>query len=96
MDGTGENCVVCSCGTPAILLTVKNPASSNLGEHCMCCEMPNLLLPQDGSFTSVPRGKVVVISFYGRIHQPAVVVLIMLQCHHHLFMVEIVHKAIAG
>jgi len=32
MDTTGDNCVVCSCGTPAILLTVKNPSSSNLGE----------------------------------------------------------------
>ena len=40
MDGTGENCVVCSCGTPAILLTVKNPASNNLGKHRLCLEMP--------------------------------------------------------
>jgi len=37
-----------------------------------------------------------MISFYGRIHQPEVVVLVMQQRHHHLFMVEIVHKAIAG
>ena len=94
MDGTGENCVVCSCGTPAILLTVKNPTSNNLGKHRLCLEMPKLLLPQDGSFTSAPRGKVVVISFYGRIHQQAVVVLIM-QRHHPIMQGE-VHKAIAG
>ena len=32
---TGDNCVVCSCGVPAVLLTVRNPASSNLGkERC--------------------------------------------------------------
>ena len=33
MDVTGDNCVVCSCGKPAVLLTVKNPSSSNLGKN---------------------------------------------------------------
>ena len=100
MDTTNDNHVVCSCGIPAILLTVKNPSSSNLGKVEVLCSIfryGQLNFYQDVNFTSALKGKVDVTSSCGLIHHPMVVLQVVQQCHlHHPIMAETVHKIIAG
>ena len=49
---TSDNHVVCSCGTPAILLTVKNPSSSNLGKDDMLSLLCGVLIRMSTRFLS--------------------------------------------